>query len=63
MSARTETFAFDLKDRVIIKAIDRPGVVEGLIIDYLGVQYFVSYWDNSERKKVYLPAHELEGIK
>lgn len=60
---RTEIFVFDLKDRVFIKAIDRPGIVEGLLIDYLGVQYFITYWDNSERKKVYLPASELEERK
>ncbi len=60
MSERIETFKFNLGDRVIIREIQRPGVVEGMLIDYLGPQYYITYWDNSERKKVYLPAGELE---
>lgn len=61
MSTRTEVFAFDLGDKVIIKEIQRPGIIEGLIVDYLGPQYYVSYWDNSDRKKVYLPLRDLEA--
>ena len=56
---RTEVFAFNLKDKVIINEVQRPGVVEVISIDYLGVQYRVSYWDNSERKSVWLPPEEL----
>ncbi len=57
---RTENFQFDLMDRVIVKEIGRPGVVEALMIDYLGVQYRVAYWDNSDRRTVWLHAAELE---
>lgn len=57
---RNEPFVFDLNERVIIKEVQRPGVIEGLLIDFLGVQYRVAYWDNSERKTVYLKADELE---
>jgi hypothetical protein len=60
---RTETFAFDLKDRVLIREIQRPGVIESLSIDYLGPQYRVTYWDNSERKSVWLSAEELDERK
>lgn len=60
MSQRTEIFTFDLKDKVTIKATKSHGVIEGLIIDYHGPQYYVRYWDGMEQKKVYLPADELE---
>ena len=56
---RTEVFAYNLKDKVIINEVQRPGVVEVISIDYLGVQYRVSYWDNSERKSVWLPPEEI----
>lgn len=57
---RTENFQFDLQQRVMVKEIQRPGVVEALMIDYLGVQYRVAYWDNSDRRTVWLHAAELE---
>jgi hypothetical protein len=57
---RVEHFRFDLGDRVIIREVQRPGMVESLTIDFLGVQYRVAYWDNSERKTAWLKADELE---
>ncbi len=57
---RTETFTFDLNDRVLVKEIQRPGVIEAVMIDFLGVQYRVVYWDNSDRKNTWLKADELE---
>jgi hypothetical protein len=56
---RTEHFKFNLEERVIINEIQRPGVVEALTVDFLGPQYRVCYWDNSERKTVWLKAEEL----
>lgn len=56
---RTEIFAFNLKDKVIINEVQRPGVVEALMVDFLGPQYRVYYWDNGERKTVWLSADEL----
>lgn len=61
MAARTITFAFNLEDRVIIKEVQRPGVIEAIAIDFLGVQYRTVYWDNSERKTAWLRADELEA--
>lgn len=58
---RTETFKFDLQERVMVREIQRPGVIDAITIDYLGIQYRVAYWDNSERKTVWLPATELES--
>ena len=60
---RTEQFKFDLKDRVIIREIQRPGVVEALMIDFLGPQYRVIYWDNSKRETAWLCADELDYRK
>jgi hypothetical protein len=59
MSARTEIFTFDLGSSVIIREVQRPGRVESLLVDFLGPQYRVAYWDNSERKTVWLKADEL----
>lgn len=59
--SRIEHFDFDLGDKVLVREIKRPGVVEALTIDFLGPQYRIAYWDNSERKTVWLKAGELEG--
>lgn len=59
-SGRVEHFAFDINDKVIIREVQRPGVIEALTIDYLGPQYRVCYWDNSDRRTVWLKAEELE---
>lgn len=58
---RAENFAFDLGAKILIREIQRPGRVEALMIDFLGVQYRIAYWDNSERKTVWLAADELEA--
>ena len=50
---------FDLKDRVLIREVQRPGVVDAITLDYLGIQYRVAYWDNSKRETVWLPEEEL----
>lgn len=57
---RTEQFKFDLNSKVMIREIQRPGVVEALMIDFLGPQYRIAYWDNSERKTAWLHADELD---
>lgn len=56
---RTESFAFDLNARVLVREVQRPGRVDALMVDYLGVQYRVSYWDNGDRRSVWLLADEL----
>lgn len=56
---RTEQFKFDITNKVIIREIQRPGTVEAMTIDCLGTQYRIAYWDNSERKSVWLSADEL----
>lgn len=59
-TGRVEHFKFDLSQRVLIREVQRPGMVEALTIDYLGVQYRVAYWDNSDRKTVWLKEDEIE---
>lgn len=56
---RTEVFQFNLGDRVTINEVQRPVRVEALMIDFLGVQYRVAYWDNSDRRTTWLAADEL----
>ena len=61
MSERTEIFKFNLNDRVMIKEIQRPGKVDSLMIDFLGVQYRISFWENGKRESAWLHADELES--
>ncbi len=56
---RVEPFVFDLNDPVLVREVQRPGRVEALMIDFLGPQYRVAYWDNGDRKTVWLQADEL----
>lgn len=60
MTGRAEQFKFDIGDKVLIKDIQRPGKVEALMIDFLGVQYRIVYWDNSKRENAWLGPDELE---
>jgi hypothetical protein len=59
-SGRQQHFKFDLGDRVLIREIQRPGKVEALMIDFLGVQFRVVYWDNSKRENAWLGEDELD---
>lgn len=53
-------FEFQLREKVVIKEIGRIGVVDSLMLDGLGKQYRVTYWDNSERKSSWLYEDEIE---
>jgi len=63
IAARIEHFKFDLNQRVLVREIQRPGKVVSLIIDNLGPQYQVAFWDNGERKTAWLLSDELEDRK
>ena len=58
---RLETFDYTLGDKVIINELHRPGKVEALMIDFLGVQYRISFWDNSQRQIAWLSADEISN--
>lgn len=60
MSAFRHDFPFSIADRVMIKEIQRPGRVEMIQMDLLGVTYRIAYWDNSERKSIWLYPDEIE---
>jgi hypothetical protein len=60
MPSYNQTLAYQVQDRVMIREIQRPGRVEMIQVDFLGVTYRVAYWDNSERKQVWLYADEIE---
>ena len=55
------TFKFELRQKVLVKEIQRPGRVEAVTVDFLGPQYRVIYWDNSERKTVWMFEDEIES--
>ena len=51
---------YKLKDQILIKELQRPGVVQAVILDSLGLQYQIRYWDNSSRECVWLFGDEIE---
>lgn len=59
MPIHTVEFQFNLCDKVILKEIQRPGVIDLLQLDNLGKMYRVAYWDDAERKTVWLYADEI----
>ena len=56
----TYEFRFDIGAKVRVKELGRPGVVDSLMVDGMGLQYRVTYWDNGERKSAWVYAEELE---
>jgi hypothetical protein len=60
MPSYNQSLAYQVQDRVLIREIQRPGRVEMIQVDFLGATYRVAYWDNSERKQVWLYADEIE---
>lgn len=59
MTGREVHFKFDLNQQVLVKDILRPGVVDSLIVDSLGEQYRVTFWDNGDRKSFWLRENEI----
>lgn len=54
-------FKFELGQKVMIREIQRPGVVDLLQFDNFGKMCRVAYWDSSERKSTWLYEWELEA--
>ncbi len=59
--SKSVTLEFELTQRVLIKEIQRPGRVEMIQLDNLGITYRVAFWDNSKRETVWLYADEIEA--
>lgn len=57
---RTETFKFNLGDKVIIHEIQRPGIVALLRVTSIGRDYLVDYLNDGTRKSEWLYEWELE---
>ncbi len=53
-------FIFDLKDKVKIKELNRPGIITGLLSESEGEFYRVCYWDSCSRKSEWMYSFELE---
>lgn len=60
--SRTQVFRFDLKDKVRLIDINRPGQVTGLLVEDTGVQYRVTFWNDSVRRVEWVYDHEIEGL-
>lgn len=59
----TVVFAHSIGDKVMLAEIQRPGRVDQSTVDFSGVMYRVAYWDNSERKTVWVYADEITERK
>lgn len=61
MAEHTQSFAFTLNERVMLLEIRRPGVITGINIDSLGVQYRVVYWNDSQRRTEWVYEWEIRS--
>lgn len=57
----TIEFDFKIKDRVMVKEIQRPGRIDLIQVDATGISYRVAVWDNGERKAIWLYSDEIEA--
>jgi hypothetical protein len=58
---RRQDFKYDLEDKVKLTEINRPGIVNGMSVDNLGVQYRVCYWSDGARKQEWVYEHEIQS--
>lgn len=56
----TRQFKFNLGERIRIKELDRPGIVDALGVFDCGVEYRVVYWNDGKRESVWVYAWEIE---
>jgi hypothetical protein len=57
----TRSFVFALNEKVTLLDIKRPGVVTGISLDCLGIQYRVVYWNDSQRRTEWVFEWEIEA--
>lgn len=53
----------DLGDRVRLLEIDRPATVTGLMLEWKGWSYRVAFWNNGDRKELWVHDNEIEQVK
>lgn len=56
------TLQFEIGQKVMIREVQRPGRVDMVQIDSIGVQFRVAYWIDGERKNTWLYFDELDAI-
>jgi hypothetical protein len=59
----TIEFRYGPLDRVLVKEVNRPGVVDAVCMDIQGQMFKVVYWYDGERRAEYMHDWELEPIK
>lgn len=57
----TVEFKFTLADRVLVREIQRPGVVAAARLDHFGKQVLVVWWNDGHRNEAWLYEWELEA--
>jgi hypothetical protein len=53
-------FTYGINDNVRIKPLERPGVVRWLRFNGMEREYYVSWWDEGQRRQEWLSEGELE---
>ncbi len=56
----TIEFEYNLGDKILVKELQRPGIVMCVSVDNLGISYQIRYWDNATREIVWLFSDEIE---
>ena len=57
---KTVELKYSLLEKVRLIEIDRPGFVDSIIIDSIGIQYRVCHWFEGERRTVWCHEQEIE---
>jgi hypothetical protein len=52
----------NLRDEIMIKAIQMKGTIDSISWDISGLQYRVVYWNDSQRYSTWMYSHEIEPI-
>jgi hypothetical protein len=63
MPKHTQEFQFSICDTVWIKDINTRARVELLQVDFIGIQYRVSYWLNGKRENTWVYADEITELE
>lgn len=56
-------FAYAIGSTIILEAIERPGIVTGLLKDENGRQYRVAYWADGVRRCEWVHDFEIRGAR
>jgi hypothetical protein len=56
-------FQFDIGQEVKVTPIRMMGVIDSLSLDNNGKQYRVVYWNDGDRRSVWMYAWEIEATK